>query len=180
MIIAISGPPGSGKTTIGKELASRLSFDFISGGLVFRELAKKNGVSVMDLNRMAESDPKIDREIDNMLVVMAKEAKNAVVESHLAGWLLRDMSDITIYVWAPLEVRAQRIAKRDGISYGEALDQIIQREWSHYTRFLRYYGFDITDLSFYDFVINSGFLSVDDTVKIILEYIKLINYNINY
>ncbi len=175
MIIAISGPPGSGKTTIGRELAKKLSFDFISGGMAFRELARKNGVSVMELNKLAESNPEIDRQVDSLLVSMAKGMKNAVIESHLAGWLLKDISDIKIYIWAPLEIRAQRIAKRDGISYETALAQIIDREWSHYKRFLQYYGYDITNLALFDLVINSGFLSVDQTVDIIMRYISEYN-----
>ena len=38
--VAIDGPVGSGKTTIGKILATKLGYQFLDSGLLFRHFAK--------------------------------------------------------------------------------------------------------------------------------------------
>jgi len=38
--IAIDGPAGSGKTTLGKKLAQKINYHFIDSGLFYRYFAK--------------------------------------------------------------------------------------------------------------------------------------------
>ena len=167
MIIVISGPPGSGKSTIGKKLSKKFSLKYVSAGQIFRELAQKEGLSLIDLNKKAEKDFDIDKKIDQEIFRIATTEKDVIIESHIGGWLLKNIADLTVYLNASIETRAKRIAIRDNISFYEALDQIIKREESHYKRFLSYYGIDMTDLSVFDLVINSDFISPDDVVRII-------------
>jgi len=167
MIIVISGPPGSGKSTVGKKLAEKLSFKYISAGQIFRAIAQKEGVSLLDLNKLAERVFEIDRKIDEEIYRIATTEKNVIIESHVGGWLLKGIADFSVYLNASIETRAKRIAMRDNISFHEALNQIIKREESHFRRFLLYYGIDINDLSVFDLVINSDFLSADEVTKII-------------
>jgi cytidylate kinase len=173
MIIAISGPPGSGKTTIALELSKKLNISFISAGRIFRKVAADKGLSIIELNRLAEKNIDIDREIDFQITTIVKKVPNIVIESHIAAWLLNNIADYKIYLSAPIHVRAKRIADRDKISYSDALKEIINREWSHYIRFKKYYGIDITDLSIFDLVINTANLSVTETVEFIYNFIKL-------
>lgn len=170
MIIIISGPPGSGKTSVASRLASQISFKFISAGSIFREIAKSMKLDIIDLNRLAEINFDIDKMVDNKIYEHITKEKNLVIESHIAGWLFREYADIAVYLWASLKTRASRIAARDRISYDEAVSQIIKREYMHYRRFKKYYGIDINDLSVYDLVINTSYLTVDEIVKIILLY----------
>ena len=167
MIIVISGPPGSGKSTVGKRLSEKFSLKYISAGQIFRYLAQKEGLSLLDLNQKAEKVFEIDKKIDQEIFRIATTEKNIIIESHIGGWLLKNIADFSVYLNASIETRAKRIAMRDNISYYEALDQIIKREESHFKRFLFYYGIDITDLSVFDLVINSDFISPDDVAKII-------------
>jgi cytidylate kinase len=171
MIIVISGPSGSGKTTIAKILSNKLNLGYISAGELFRNMARNAGKDVLDLNLAAEKDFSIDKEIDKRILDIASKG-NVVVESHIVGWLLKDIADYNIYIWASLEERSKRISKRDKISYPEAIQKVIAREESHYLRFWKYYGIDLLDLSVFDLCINTEGMSVDSIIDIILRYIS--------
>ena len=43
MLLTISGPIGSGKSTVAAALAEELSYEHVSGGDIFRELAAERG-----------------------------------------------------------------------------------------------------------------------------------------
>ena len=173
MIIIISGPPGGGKTTLAKRLSERYNYEYISTGMIFRELARELNVDVVTLNRIAEKDQSIDKRIDSKVIELLKKDK-IVIESHIAAWIVKGSRKdvVTIYVTASLEKRAQRIARRDGISYEQALAQILSREESHRKRFFEYYGINITDLSVFDLVINTDYLTPEEAFIIADSYLK--------
>ena len=61
-IITLDGPSGVGKTTIGKKLASDLSLDFISSGMLYRAIAahfNKKGVSTINEINITSKNPVI-------------------------------------------------------------------------------------------------------------------------
>ncbi|BBG27134.1 (d)CMP kinase [Sulfuracidifex tepidarius] len=177
MIITISGPPGSGKTSVARLVAQHLSADLISAGSFFRKIASDIGISVVELNRKAESDFSIDSKLDSEILRMVLEARdenrNVIVESHIAGWLLREYSTFSIYLNAPVQERARRISIRDKISFNEALLEIFRREFSHYTRFMHYYGIDITDISLFDLSINTKSMKPEEIASLIENFISL-------
>ncbi len=163
MIIAIAGPIGVGKSTVARGLADRLGYRYLSAGEAFREMARQRGLSVLELNRLAESDPSVDREVDWMQAALAR-AGNCVVESRLAGWMVE--ADLRVWLRAPLTVRAARVARREAVPLEAAERDLREREESEWQRYRELYGIDITDLSPYQMVLDTTRWSAEDVVDV--------------
>ena len=161
MIIAIAGPIGVGKSTVARALADRLRYRYISGGEVFRDLARERGISVVDVNKLAESDPALDRELDRRQHELAK-AGDCVVESRLAGWMVD--ADFKVWLRAPVDVRAARVARREGQPVAGARADLVERERSEWARYKAAYQIDIDDLTPYHVVIDTTLWSADAIV----------------
>lgn len=153
MIVAIGGPIGVGKSTVALGLAERLGIPCVSAGGVFRELATRRGVSVVELNRMAEGDPSIDRDLDRLQAELARSGP-CVVESRLAGWMVE--ADFKVWLDAPLEVRAARVAGREGKDAGEAREELLVRERSEWSRYKTLYGIDLADRAPFHLVVDTS------------------------
>lgn len=169
MIVAIAGPIGVGKSTVARGLADRLGYRYISGGEVFRDLARERGISVTDVNRLAEADPALDRELDRRQHELAK-AGNCVVESRLAGW----MTDADLKVWlrAPVDIRAARVARREGQVVAAARAELVERERSEWARYKAAYGIDIDDLTPYHLVIDTTLWNAEPIVDALTALVR--------
>ena len=156
MLITVSGPPGSGKSTHAAGLAAALDLDHVSGGDIFREMAADRGMTPVEFNEHAENDADIDRDLDRRLHEVATTQDGVILESRLAGWLAADHADLRFWFDAPVDVRAERIADREGKSVDRAREETVRRETSERKRYLEYYDIDIGDLSIYDAAYNTA------------------------
>jgi len=169
--ITISGPPGSGKTTVAKILSEKLKIKLISAGSVFRQLAKEKGMSLEDFSRLAEINPEIDILIDKMQREMAEREKNAIIEGRLSAWMIKD-ADLKVLIFAEAEVRYSRIAKREGKDIYIVRQETKMREEMEKRRYQKYYGINVDDWSVYDLIINSTRLSAEKIAEIIIAALK--------
>lgn len=165
MKIALSGPPGSGTTTLARSLCEYFDLEHISSGDIFRSLAEEKGMSLSEFSKTAEEDHAIDRQIDQRQRDIAKEKDQILLEGRLSGWVVEEV-DLRIYLDAPLKIRAKRVAKRENKETDRAYDEIKEREESEAKRYSEIYDIDIEDLSPYDLIINTGVWNSEQVVEI--------------
>jgi predicted cytidylate kinase len=166
MIIAISGLTGSGKNTLGELLAEELDYKLVCP--TFKDLAKKEGIQLMEFQKKAEKDSNIDEKFDAVLKEQAQG--DCVVTTWLGPWMVE--ADFRIKVVASPEIRAERIGKRDGMSFEDALKHVQERDESNRKRYKKLYGIDIEDESIFDAVLDSGKSSPQELLKMSLELIR--------
>ncbi|MDI9633814.1 MAG: AAA family ATPase [Methanolinea sp.] len=175
MRITVSGLPGSGTTSLARHLAESLGFRMVSAGEVFRQMARERGLNLHEFGRIAESDPKIDREIDERQREIAEREDDIIVEGRLSGWFVRN-ADLRVWLQAPLACRVDRILARDTIRDREtALALTREREACEARRYREYYQIDIGDLSPYDLVLNSERFSVEELSGIVALAIRIVS-----
>lgn len=166
--IAISGKSGCGNTTVSRLVAARLGLRVVN--YTFKDLARENGMTFEEICILAESDPQYDLTIDRMQVKLAEEGP-CVLGSRLAIWLLRDKA-FTVYLQAPLTVRAWRIAKREGKDAEKALRETEARDGRDHDRYLRLYGYDVNDYGFAALVVDAEKLGQDEVAREIVKHAK--------
>lgn len=158
MRITISGPPGSGKTTVCRLLAERLGVEFVVSGNVFRDMARRLDLSLAEFGSLAKTDPQYDRMIDDAMVDLAESREDIVLEGRLAAHNLsrRGIPAFKVYLDAPPRVRAARIVEREQGDVEVATREMLEREECEAARYQRWYGIDIRDMSVYDLVVDTS------------------------
>ena len=142
------------------------------GGDIFRELAAERDLTALELNKLAEEDDQIDRDLDQRLREVAAARDHLVLESRLAGWMAGEHADFRVWLDAPLGVRADRIADRERKDPDLARTETEARADSEAKRYEAYYGIDIDDLSIYDLVLNTARLDPDGVVDAIETVVR--------
>ncbi|MCK4543750.1 MAG: AAA family ATPase [Spirochaetales bacterium] len=149
--IAISGKSGCGNTTVSKIVAEKLNLRLIN--YTFHTMAEEQGISFRELCERAEKDSSYDKHLDRKQIEMASEG-NCVLGSRLAIWLFKD-ADIKIFLTAPAEVRARRIAEREGEDLERVMRETAERDERDRQRYLRLYNLDNNKYDFADLIIET-------------------------
>lgn len=175
VIITIGGPPGSGKSTLGRMLAARLGVPFFSMGDVRREYALKHGMTLAELNRRGETDPASDAMVDEYQAKLPETQPSFIIDSRLGYHFLPQ--SIKIYVKCDVRVAAQRIfAMRRQEERWTTLDDgvhaIQERAASDLRRYQQYYGLNPYSEGNFDLVIDSSTLHPLDVLHAILRFLR--------
>ena len=170
MLITISGLPGSGTTTVSRLVAEALGIERVPGGEVFRLMAAESDMTLAEFGVHAQGHPEIDLELDARLEARAREG-DCVIESRLAGWLVTRADLAATRVWVDCEdqVRAARVAEREGTSLAEALIDNAERSDLERARYKAVYDIDLDDRSTYDLVLDSSIEPPDTLATAIIR-----------
>lgn len=198
-VITISRQLGAGGAYIGQQLAKKLDF-FYADREIIGQAAKELSVLEEDLESREEritsylrsfilsyaippvsnpprqfsglSDTKLFKTQSEIITRIAKE-RSAVIIGRCGSYVLRDHPNhVSIFLYADLTFRKNRIQKLHDLSEGEAKETVTQsdgeREQYHY----KFTGKDWTDARQYNLCVDSGKLGVDESVEFILNYLN--------
>jgi len=171
LVITVAGRHGSGRTTQAKLLAEAFGLRYVSAGTIFRERARELGVSLEEMNRLAASDPGFDNWLDARTREESRR-RGVVIDANLSAWMAED-PDLTIFVNCPFHERVRRIAEREGRSLEEVEEETRRREELEEARYKEFYGVDLSDLSVYDVVLNTGLFTAQEAAYILKNVVEV-------
>lgn len=176
---------GCGKSTAAKRLAGNYGLKYYSGGGALKALAIEAGYKPLKkgwwesnegsrflLQRSQDSN--FDRKIDEKLIEAAKQG-DVVLDSWTMPWLLKD--GFKVWLECSEEVRARRLAKRNGLSFQDALKALRNKEEKTKQIYRELYGFSLgEDFSPFNLILDCNKLSareVLDTISFVVENLLL-------
>jgi len=185
VVICICGMAGSGKSTLAKRIAKKYKLKYYSGGDALKAIALKLGHKCimrgwweskegLQFLNMREKDPNFDKTVDKHLIEMAQKG-NVVLDSWTMPWLLKQ--GFKVRLEASFKNRAERIAKRDGMSVEKTLEALKTKEEKTRAIYKKLYGFDLKeDFSPFHLILDTDNLNADEvfqTLCVIIDNIVM-------
>ena len=135
--IVVAGDVGTGTTTLAKSLAKKFGWKYTSAGDFFRSYATTNNIPLWD---KASVPDEIERKVDSELTKKLKTENGWIVDSHYAGWFVRDQKDIfKILLTCNRATATKRMQLREH-THKETVEEIEQRRAGLYAKFKKLYS----------------------------------------
>lgn len=171
--ITVTGDPGSGKSTFSRTIAALTGFRLITAGNIFRQLAAKKGISVTELNELAESQSGIDKMVDDYLLSLNEAEEDLIIDSRMAWHFVSDALKIRLTVEpkiAAMRIYADTAELREKFSdLDTAAEEIARRKKSEVFRYSKLYGVDISDPKNFDLVIDTSHKAPSDVTSAFVQ-----------
>lgn len=169
----MSGPPGSGTTTVARMLAEQTGFAYVNMGDIFRELAEEHRMELNQFERYCEDHPEIDREIDRRQERILRKGR-VVMEGRLSGWIahLKGIPALKVWLACDEDEAIRRIMEREGGDAQEQRRETRERMESERRRYRKFYGIDMEDRSIYDVVIDTTEIPPEKVVESIRSHLE--------
>jgi CMP/dCMP kinase len=186
MIITISGNPGSGKSTVAKILVKRLGYERIYAGGILRQIASEKGIFIEELMKEAETNTKIDEEVDVRVAAEARkydqEGKDVIVEGRVQYYFIPESKKVYVFVdskagaeriWKDLQDKEANAARNQAIanSVDEVMEKSEGREKGDAERYIKLYGTDHRKKENYDFVVDTTNITAEQAADKVMEFI---------
>lgn len=185
-IITISGPAGSGKSTIAESLAKQLSAERIYVGGIRRQLARDMGMNLAELNEYALTHPETDINVDKNAATQARklaEKNIVIVEGRTQFYFIPESIKLYIKVdpqegakriWQDIQIEINKNKRNEGKfnSLAEVEKYQKVRQSNDLARYQKYYQLDHTDEKHYDFILDTTHISAQEATDKALEYLN--------
>jgi cytidylate kinase len=166
---------GCGKSTLAKRIAEKYGLRYLSGGDALKALAIEEGYKPAETGwwetdegirflqrRMKDAD--FDKKVDRNLIDRAKRQGNVVLDSWTMPWLLDE--GFKVWLEASQDMRARRLAERDGIDFRTALEVMKEKDEKTRSIYRKLYGFDLgNDLSPFDLILDTDLLDANEVFR---------------
>jgi CMP/dCMP kinase len=164
-IITLSGKPGSGKSSTADISAELLGYTRHSSGDIVRGILAKQGLSLAEYNKRAQSDHALDEAVDEQLRNL-RTKKDIVVDSRLGFYWIPE--SFKVYLDLDIEVATARIFNdasqnkarsgtgEGGASLSDVANQVRTRMEEERSRFRALYHVDPYDLAHFDLIIDTS------------------------
>jgi CMP/dCMP kinase len=178
MKITIGGLSGTGTSTIGKLLAKKLGYEFMSGGNMFRAMAQEMDMTVEDFDVFTQGDFSYDKALDAMQKKFGEENNAFVLESRLGWFNVPDSFKVKLH--CDDQIRFERTSKADVDRVGTKIEDFeatrqksLKREEDHRSRMEKLYGIkDLNDDTHFDLVLDTSTKTPDQIVDEIIVAMK--------
>jgi len=182
-VVCLAGFAAVGKSTVGKLVAKKLGFKYVSGGDALQEVAREMGyrptgpgwwetAKGLEFLRLRKKDPSIDRKVDEKLLEICRRG-GVVVDSWVMPWLYSGRA-LKVWMKADKRVRAERMAGRSGIKVSQALRLLTYRDRESARIYSKLYRIKIgEDLSPFHLIIDTSNLTPEQAADAIAGVAKL-------
>lgn len=173
LTITISGLSGIGKSTVAEAVAKDLKLEKIVMGEIFRTVAKERGMELEKFSATREDD--IDYQMEKKCLELSMRG-GVVIDARMSGMVAGDYADCRIMLACDMDTKSGRVAKREKISTAEAKQKLDARDTADSAKYMKLYGMDGSDPSFYDAIIDTTNMDIEtskkETVKIVRHVLK--------
>ncbi|MCH7541902.1 nucleoside monophosphate kinase [Patescibacteria group bacterium] len=165
--IVICGDVGTGKTTLSKNLAEKLSWRHMSAGDFFREYVKKQNTPLWDKSAIPDD---VERKVDQELLDKTKNDEHIVFDTHYGGWFARNLDDVfRILLVCDEGVATKRTLEREH-THEETSEELEKRRRGLREKFKKLYGDDdYKDPKYFHLVFDTTKAEEGKTLKIALD-----------
>lgn len=135
--IVVAGDVGTGTSTLAKALAKNLNWKYSAAGDFFRAYAKDHNIDLWDKAAVPDG---VEKQIDHDLTQKLKTENGWVIDSHYAGWFVRDQKDVfKVLLTCERKVATKRMQEREH-THKETDEEIEKRRQGLYAKFKKLYS----------------------------------------
>ena len=177
--ITLSGLAGSGKSAVGKILAKKLRFEFISIGEFTRKFAmEKYGLGIDAFQALCEKDKSIDMQIDKDFQKECNSKEKIVADCRLGFHFFKENA-FHILLKVSDAVAIQRIQNADRKEEEATAENIGVRNERMIKRAVEIYGIDFTEDNNYNFVIDTDPHTPEEISRKIISCLEEQKFDLN-
>jgi cytidylate kinase len=175
VVVAISGLPGTGSSTVGRMLASKLGVEFFSAGKWYKERGKGKSETEKAIDYLSSEEGTslpTNKSLDDLQVELAKKG-DIVIDAKAGIHFLKDIADLKVWLMAGFDVRVERVAVREKWDLNVASEKLKEKEKLEKELFMKVYGIDyLLQEKEADLVLNVSSINGEEIVENIVEMLR--------
>jgi cytidylate kinase len=162
-------------------LAEKLNWPRYYMGGLRRQKAAERGLTLAEYNKLGETDPSTDLEVDEYQKKLGETEDNFIIEGrtswHFIPQSFKIFLDVDIdqaakRIFSALQESSERNEDNNIKSVEDVVKSLKNRRESDTKRYEKYFGINVFDLSHYDFVLNTTQLNIEEVFAEVLAAIE--------